>query len=173
MEDDVKKATFEAIEKIGTFYRGSVINEWAKLEKCVELIITSHLSGDPQTRGKIAILLLGRMTFHAKKEVINTLLVNYNELYPNKQQKKSFTKYVDALGGVNRERNIFAHHILNTTDEGLQAFPDKIGYVEYKDGSLTHWYTQELFGKLIERILTIKDETMTLYNTLVPPANRK
>jgi hypothetical protein len=135
------KNTIEQIQIASYNYRGQIINDLIYLERLIDEAIARHLcvDNDRQTELMELILCNERIGFSNKVQVFE---------YIFKKHKSDFVsnnpKIFSDIKKLIEERNIIAHYLLDTSENGKAMFDkeNKIGFVKFRNSTETLWRSQ-------------------------------
>lgn len=130
------------IQEAAYKYRGQIINDLIYLERLIDEAISRHLCAEEDKKTELMELIL----CNEKIGFYNKILVFE---YIFKKHKKNFvsnnTNIFSDLKKLIDERNIAAHFLLDTSENGRLSFQEKgiIGFVKFRNSTETLWRTQE------------------------------
>lgn len=134
--------------------RGCVVNESIFCERMVDEFLSNYFCSDIKKKKDIMELLLctDRITSENKRQVLKKIVENNHKDFSDKYP----SLFSDMLK-LYEERNIMAHYMLDTSENGIKAYRDeqKIGFVNFKiKGKLkeahTVWYDMNKVSAIIK-----------------------
>jgi DNA-directed RNA polymerase subunit L len=131
--------------------RGTIINEFNKLEKTIEYHLANHMQVPNEKRGDFMNIILDRLTFEGKRTSLRALNEKIETVKGfNKTKNNSYpnSKLFEEIRLLNDERNHFAHYLINhpTSNKGV------IGLTEFRDNYKVIWYSEDQIFDITERI---------------------
>lgn len=127
--------------------RGIVINVATILEKSIDSYISKYLSSIEEKQNEIYYFLLDRMTYEGKRTAFEAILKKNNT---QEEFKRTSKKLIDDIRKVIYQRNYFAHFLINFDPIEAVNHPGEIGFIEFRDGEKTVWYSREKMIKFVE-----------------------
>lgn len=148
------------IQTSGYNYRGQIINDLIYLERLIDETISRHFCNDIEKRKEFFELIIAneRMSFNSKIQVFEYLFRKYQKNFIS-----NFPAVFSDIKKLNEERNIVAHYLLDTSDDGQEKMrkENKIGFVKFRNSSETLWRDQEDINKwhllLVKYINALQD----------------
>ncbi|NOW97959.1 hypothetical protein [Mucilaginibacter sp. SG564] len=159
--------TTEEMYALAAKYRGNIINEMTWMEKFVDSYITNYFTSDETKVVDMHLLFLGdnRISFDAKRQIFIHLAMKYDLLWYNEYKSfrvhpepKKFYSMNNDLDYLTQQRNILAHRIVDTTEDG-RLDNEKISFLSFKNEAKTIPFSEETY---IEMMFTIRDLTKYL-----------
>lgn len=148
------------IQTSGYNYRGQIISDLIYLERLIDEIISRHFCNDIEKRKEFFELIIAneRMSFNSKIQVFEYLFRKHQKSFIS-----NFPSVFSDIKNLNEERNIVAHYLLDTSDDGQEKMikENKIGFVKFRNSSETLWRGQEDINKwhllLVKYINALQD----------------
>jgi hypothetical protein len=122
--------TLDLLESTAMLFRGSVIQRACELELVIDLYIAQYFTKDNQKIINYLQLISPRLTFDSKREIFNFLIKKYNPEF-----EEQF-KYHADLDKIIKQRNIFAHYVIDKSEFSIKAFEEKreVNFIKLKHG---------------------------------------
>lgn len=134
------------IQTRGYSYRGQIISDLIHLERLIDEALCRQFSSESDKRTELMEVIFGneRMSFDAKIQVFQFMFVKYQKEFLNK-----FPDMIKEIRAIQAERNIVAHYLLNTSDEGRERIQKdgNIGFVKFRNSTETLWRGQTEYNK--------------------------
>ncbi|MCX2474082.1 hypothetical protein OQZ33_07050 [Pedobacter sp. MC2016-05] len=159
----MKKVELERFTKKSHYYRGWIINEFAKLDKEIESFILEDLKIVELCGYEMQTIILDRLTFEAKRQSLRKLLEDkFRKAGFIKTNKKSYPckTLINELTLLNDLRNMFAHYPSNNFATNLND-DTVVSLTRYRDTFEYINYNLIEINQIIERI---KQATKDIYN---------
>jgi len=160
--EETTAQTQEQIQLASYFYRGQIVGDLIYLERLIDEIIAQHLCETREKQVEIFELILGneRMGFSNKIQVFEYIIKTYRQ--------SLFTlnpKIFADLKNLNAERNIVAHYLLDTSENGIKVFEQNrsIGFVKFRNSTTTIWRTDAQksdFNALLGKYISLLGELL-------------
>ncbi len=155
--------TIQQIQLSGYSYRGQIISDLIHLERLIDESISRHFCTDTDKQKEFFELIIAneRMTLNSKIQVFEFIFKKHHiDLI------KSVPEIFSNLKSLNEERNIVAHYLLDTSEEGRKAFNDfaKIGFVKFRNSTETLWRSNDdvnKWHKLTRKYILFMEEFLT------------
>ncbi len=153
----------QQIQLSGYSYRGQIISDLIHLERLIDESISRHFctTTDKQKEFFELIIANERMTLNSKIQVFEFIFKkHHNDLI------KSVSEIFSDLKKLNEERNIVAHYLLDTSEDGRKMFNDfkKIGFVKFRNSTETLWRSNDDVNKwheLTRKYIRFMEEFLT------------
>jgi len=130
--------------------RGMIINEAIFLERMIDGYLADYFCKDDTTNKELKLLLLStdRIVFESKRAIFQQLINTHNKEFA----KKHPTIFSD-IQYIIEQRNFVAHHILDTSTEGIELI-DKNSFrlLKYKNSVENILFDPQRVEKVIQLI---------------------
>ncbi|MFZ4101202.1 MAG: hypothetical protein ACOYKR_04555 [Sphingobacterium thalpophilum] len=142
-----------------TDIRGFFITDTIVIERRIDNYLANYFCSKPKYRRQELIEMIlssDSMTFEKKKNIFKVVLKKHQPTF-----EKEYPELFPFLNSIIENRNIFAHYLLDTSKEALKRYPNDIGFVKYKNDTVTIWFNNEqLKDHLLKhnRVLKMLDE---------------
>lgn len=148
----------EDLVKNASDIRGAIINDTILLERYIDEYIARYMTTTQEKKLDLMemILCTNRMTYSGKTEVFVEILVKTGSPLVA-SGKKSFLDGLKKIGSI---RNFLAHHLLDTSDEGIKLWTDQttIQFIRFDKESKPFAYNQDKINeahRLLEKYVGI------------------
>lgn len=128
------------------YYRGQIIGDLIYLERLIDEFISRHLCETGEKQKEIFELILAneKMGFSNKIQVLEFIIKTHKKEFLTSNQNI----FAD-LKKLNDERNIVAHYLLDTSENGRKVFQESksIGFVKFRNSTKTLWRSNDDYLK--------------------------
>lgn len=131
--------------------RGAIINDVIFLERVIDDFIANYFCTDTIKRDELMELVLTneRYALGSKIEVmVRILKKHYPEFY------KEYPNIKGELDFISEKRNVLAHVLLDTTNEGIEN--EIMGFIRFKNAKERIPFTKEIILDLNDKIVKYK-----------------
>lgn len=125
MDKDLKHLEDQAF-----YLRGKIINHTIILERVIDEYLTNYFCGEDEEKRKVLMYSLfgtNRITLDSKRQLFEDII---------KKDKPDFVKKHPYLKKdliyIAEQRNILAHYMLNSSDDGINNHDSHIEFVNFK-----------------------------------------
>lgn len=154
--------TTDLVQK-SIYWRGEIMNDTVVLERTMEACIAVYITADLDIRSELFELVLDRMTFESTRTSFANVLI---KMFGEEMYKTKYKSLIEDVRKVIIQRNYFAHYMINTTPEAIEKFPKEIGFIEFRDSTKTHWYSEQKYKDYVLKITLCVNQVETIYKTL-------
>ena len=130
--------------------RGQVISRVSTVEMLMNIFLVRYFCEQKDKERDLleTVFATNKITYDSKRDIICALL-----------KKDRFSKFAhkkqlnDDLQTIGEDRNVFAHYIINNTDDGLGLFrKGLISFIKFKNYSQPKNYTEDDLKVLEEKL---------------------
>jgi hypothetical protein len=166
----------EDLVKNAADMRGAVINDTILLERYIDEFIARYFSSTESKKVELMemVFCTNKMTYIGKMELfVEILIKTKSPLLPSEPKKgeggkKKFLQDLKDIGSI---RNIFAHHMLDTSDEGVNVWINEttFRFIRFDKQSTPESYNQDRLNKDKELLMKYIGIVRGLIGTTPPP----
>jgi hypothetical protein len=142
------KSKLDQLAEQSMMMRGEILNDIIILEKTIDYFIVKHISESKKQQIEILELLLERISFHEKNNIVFTILKKHHSENLDIKPGNIF----EDIGKVIRQRNYFAHYTVNVYNNAIDNFPNEVGFINFRDSTTVEVYDDKKYKKLREDI---------------------
>lgn len=169
---DIDKVVNELFD-YATTTRGMIINQTIMLERAIDEYLCLHFCKTQEQRTELMDLVFGteRMTFDLKKQIFKIISSRY---HPNFSKENPIIH--SDIKIIVETRNIFAHYLLDTTENGIKEFDQQdkiIGFIKFKNERVLIKYNihgivkhLDTIDKSIEKIMALNHSVRKAENQM-------
>ncbi|MGN6181869.1 MAG: hypothetical protein ACTHNW_21995 [Mucilaginibacter sp.] len=148
-------------------YRGFFIVEFAKLERSIDIYLSTYfIPNNPPLSNDLIGILIDRIPVESKRTALKTLFDIKNESdLSNHKKTSTYKKITESIRELIHIRNYFAHYHSVMISDKMKESGMAIGLVQFRDSLKIHWYTESEFWKLIHKITLTRNAIEKLRNS--------
>ncbi|HEX7414214.1 MAG TPA: hypothetical protein VF411_09230 [Bacteroidia bacterium] len=127
------------IKEAGCIYRGKIIDDVIYLERHIDEYLSRYFCQEKEKQKDLFEMILGsRLSWLPKLQVFTLILETHKKEFLLKH-----SNFIKDLEKLSAERNIVAHSLLDTSEEGRKEYKENqsIGFVRFRDGTKPEWRT--------------------------------
>jgi hypothetical protein len=146
----------EAYDKMtfdGTWFRGKIISEFLVIEYQIDEFLAIHFCSQKDRKKELFELVLQQMNFINKLTIFEKLLKKHKpDFY---KTHKDMISSKDGIRWLYKYRNVLAHDLLDTTENGIKLFIQDstvFRFYNFKNNSDLTEFTLDVRKKLLENL---------------------